>query len=75
MIKSVKGTVVQLDADQKSFVLRDDSGGTGTVFWDSSTSLVGGEPKEGQEIELSTVNRDGKVVATSIRVVAPKNSR
>ncbi len=74
-IQSLKGTVVSVDTTGKSFMLRDESGRQSTIYWDSSTELKGGPPKEGQSVELSGVNRDGKLVASTIQVVAAEKSR
>ena len=74
-IQTFKGTVESVNPQQKTLLLEDTSGTAEAVSWDSSTALQGGEPKEGQSVEVSAVKRDGRTVATRIQVLAAKPAR
>ena len=61
------GTVQSLDAASKSFVLR-----TGDkemkVTWNDATHITGGQLKDGEQVELRSVEKDGTHVATAIQI-------
>ena len=70
--KTVQGTIVKVDNDQKMLVIRDDSGTSTTVYWDSTTQMGSSDLKEGQTVSVATTERNGKTFATSIQASAKK---
>lgn len=70
--KSIRGTVVKVDNSAKSMIVQPDSGKELTVFWNDTTSIDGGELKEGATVALETSQQDGKTFATSIQVTSAK---
>jgi len=70
--KTVQGTIVKVDNDQKMLVIRDDSGTSTTVYWDSATQMGSSDLKEGQTVSVATTERNGKTFATSIQASAKK---
>ena len=64
--KTVAGTVTKVDEPHRIFVVRNDSGRDLTISWDGETRFAG-ELKEGLLVEAETVERDGGLLAVSIR--------
>jgi hypothetical protein len=69
---SLQGTITKVDAADKALTVRDNSGTETTVFWDESTR-INGNLKEGSMASLTLADKDGKKLATSISVRAPKS--
>jgi len=65
---ALSGTVVSLDARKKTLVVRGASGKETTLAWTSATSIFGGKLVAGQTVTLRYLDRDGKHIATSIRI-------
>ena len=65
--KSMTGTVTRVDSTAKMMTVKDDSGQEHTVYWNDSTKVDGGTPSEGAKVTFSTMDRDGKTWATSIK--------
>jgi len=65
--KSMTGTVTRVDSTAKMMTVKDDSGKEWTVYWNDSTKVDGGAPTEGAKVSFSTMEKDGKTWATSIR--------
>jgi Cu/Ag efflux protein CusF len=65
--KTMTGTVTKLDSSAKMMTVKDDSGKEWTVYWDESTT-VSGTPSEGATVSFSATQKDGKTMATAIRV-------
>ena len=65
--KTMTGTITRVDNSAKMMTVRDDSGKEKTVYWDDSTSLSG-TPSEGASVSVSTTEKDGKTMATTIQV-------
>jgi hypothetical protein len=65
--KSITGTITRVDNSAKMMTVRDDSGKEKTIYWDDSTSLSG-TPSEGSSVTVSTTDKDGKTMATTIQV-------
>ena len=61
------GTVQSLDAASKSFVLRMGDKEM-KVTWNDATRITGGQLKDGEQIELRSVEKDGTHVATAIQI-------
>lgn len=69
---AMHGTVTSVDNNAKSFVIKDDvSGKEVTVYWDSSTKVMG-DLKVGSMVNLQTTDQGGRTVATSIDAKASK---
>jgi len=65
--KMMSGTVTKVDSASKMMTVKDDSGKEWTVYWNDSTKVDGGAPTEGAKVSFSTMEKDGKTWATSIR--------
>jgi ATP-dependent 26S proteasome regulatory subunit len=66
---SVNGTVELVDA--KSFVVRSSAGKSTTLVRTTATKVNGDALKTGDRVAVRYLERDGKKVATSIRVEPP----
>jgi Cu/Ag efflux protein CusF len=70
------GTVKRVDPIAKSATVQVSAGATAgaadakeqTVYWDESTKIEGGPVKEGDAVSFKAVDKDGKSMATYIRV-------
>jgi len=65
--KTMTGTITRVDNTAKMMTVRDDSGKEKTVYWDDSTTVTG-TPSEGASVSVSTTDKDGKTMATTISV-------
>jgi Cu/Ag efflux protein CusF len=65
--KSMTGTVTKVDSTAKMMTVKDDSGKEWTVYWNDATKVDGGSPTEGAKVSFSTMEKDGKTWATSIK--------
>ena len=68
---SVSGTVEHVDPAAKTFVVRSGSGRTTTLVRTAATKVNGEGLKPGDRVAVRYLERDGKKVATSIRVEPP----
>jgi hypothetical protein len=72
--KAAHGTVSSLDTAGKTFVLK-----SGTkemkVSWSDATAITGGELKEGEQVEIRTVEKNGTHVATAIQIEPVKSAK
>lgn len=71
--KSIRGTITQVDTNQKMFAVKDESGKQVTVYWNDGTRVSGGELKEGATVTLQATEQGAKTVATSIQVRTKKS--
>src|ERR1700687_195764 len=65
---SLSGTVAQLDERKKTLSVRNAGGKETTLVWTNATSVSGGKLGGGQPVTLKYLDRDGKHIATSIRI-------
>jgi hypothetical protein len=65
---SISGTISRVDTAGKSMVVKDSAGKETTVYWTDSTSINGGELREGTPVKVSVTEKDGKTWANSIEV-------
>ena len=72
MQATVSGTITKVDAAAKTLTIKEASGNETTVYWDESTR-VSGDLKEGSMAQVSVSDKDGRKLATSISVKAPKS--
>jgi ribosomal protein L16/L10AE len=68
---SVSGTIERLDAAAKTFVVRTATGKTTTLVRTAATKVNGENLKAGDRVAVRYLEREGKKVATSIRVEPP----
>ena len=68
---SLSGTVDRLDEVKKTLVVRNASGKETTLVWTNATNVIGGKLAVGQAVTLKYLDRDGKHIATSIRIGPP----
>jgi hypothetical protein len=69
--KSVHGSVAKLDESAKTFDV--DAGKKATmVQWNDATKVTGGTLKDGETVTVKYMVHDGKNVATSVMIAAPK---
>jgi len=69
---TVQGTITKVDAASKTLTIKESSGNETTVYWDEATR-VSGDLKEGSMAQVSVSDKDGRKLATSINVKAPKS--
>jgi photosystem II stability/assembly factor-like uncharacterized protein len=65
---TLSGTISRVDMAGKSMVVKDSAGKETTVYWTDSTTVDGGELREGTPVKLSVTDKDGKTWANSIQV-------
>ena len=69
--KSVHGSVAKLDESAKTFDV--DAGKKATnIQWNDATKVTGGSLKDGETVTVKYMVHDGKNVATSVMIAAPK---
>jgi hypothetical protein len=68
---ALSGTVASVDDANKTLTVRASSGHQTTLIWTSATSVFGGKLAAGQSVTLRYLDRDGKHIATSIRISPP----
>jgi ribosomal protein L16/L10AE len=68
---SVSGTVGRIDEAAKTFVVRTSAGKETTLVRTTATKVNGESLKSGDRVAVRYLERDGKKVATSIRVEPP----
>jgi hypothetical protein len=69
--KSVHGSVAKLDESAKTFDV--DAGKKATnIQWNDATKVTGGTLKDGETVTVKYMVHDGKNVATSVMIAAPK---
>ena len=68
---TVIGVVSCVDMSQKMLVIKDSNQKEMTIYWNESTTGVS-ELQEGQQVQVTTKEADGKTVATSIQVQSKK---
>ncbi len=71
----LSGTIARLDEVHKTLVVRGASGKETTLSWTDATSVFGGKLAAGQSVTLRYLDREGKHIATSIRISPPAVSR
>jgi hypothetical protein len=71
--RAVDGRVVSV-VPSRSFVLKTPSGEESTLLLTGATHLAGGQLKPGERVAVRYIVREGKKVATSIRVDAPQGA-
>jgi hypothetical protein len=68
---SLSGTVVRIDEGKKTLAVRNAGGKETTLAWTNATNVFGGKLAVGQPVTLKYLDRDGKHIATSIRIGPP----
>lgn len=69
---TMSGTVSAVDEKTKTFSLKDANGKETPITWTAATRVRGGTLKDGQRVDVSVFQKDGKNVATSIRIASAK---
>lgn len=69
---TMSGTVSAVDQKAKTFSLKDDNGKLTAITWTAATRVMGGALKDGDRVSVSVFPKDGKNVATSIRIASAK---
>jgi hypothetical protein len=68
---SLSGAVVRIDEAKKTLAVRNAGGKETTLVWTNATNVFGGKLAVGQAVTLKYLDRDGKHIATSIRIGPP----
>jgi hypothetical protein len=71
---AMSGTVSSVDQSAKTFSLKTKTGKETTISWTAATKVRGGSLKEGARVDVSVFPKDGKNIATSIRISPAKAS-
>ena len=69
---TMSGTVSSVDQQAKTFALKTTDGKTTAISWTAATKVRGGSLKDGERVDVSVFPKDGKNIATSIRVSPAK---
>ena len=69
---TMSGTVSSVDQNAKTFSLKTKSGKETAISWTAATKVRGGSLKDGERVDVSVFPKDGKNVATSIRISPAK---
>jgi nitrogen fixation protein FixH len=69
---TISGTVSAVDQNAKTFSLKDANGKETPITWTTATRVRGGSLKDGERANVSVLQKDGKNVATSIRIASAK---
>ncbi|HMA21967.1 MAG TPA: DUF5666 domain-containing protein [Gemmatimonadaceae bacterium] len=67
---TISGTVSAVNQKAKTFSLKDDKGKETAITWTAATRVTGGALKDGDRVNVSVFPKDGKNVATSIRIAS-----
>ena len=70
--KTSSGVVTTLDPGAKMFVMTDESQKKSTIHWNDATHFSGADLFQGALVKVQAVERDGKVLATSVHVQPAK---
>jgi hypothetical protein len=65
--KKMSGTISKVDNDQKMMMVKDKSGKEWSIYWNDSTKVEGGAPKEGAMVWFTATEKDGKMWATWVK--------
>lgn len=68
---SVSGTVAGVNEVNKTVVVSNAAGKRTTLVWTNATSVFGGKLAPGQAVTVRYLDRNGKHIATSIRITPP----
>src|SRR5215475_2787114 len=71
---SVSGVIAKTDDDAHTFVVRTSSGKETSLHRTAATKLNGRDLKSGDRVSVRYLERDGKKIATSIRVEPPSSA-
>jgi Cu/Ag efflux protein CusF len=71
---TMSGVVSAVDQKTKTFSLKDGQGKETTITWTAATRVRGGVLKNGERVDVSVFQKDGKNVATSIRISSAKTA-
>ena len=65
--KPLSGTITKVDDAQKMMMVKDKSGKEWSIYWNDSTKVEGGAPKEGAMVWFKATEKDGKMWATWVK--------
>jgi len=68
---ALSGTIASVDESRKTFVVKNAAGKDTALVWTAATTVMGGQLKAGQRATLRYLNKDGKHIATSVRIGEP----
>jgi len=68
---TLSGMVASVDEGKKTLVVRNSAGRRTVLLWTGATSVFGGKLAPGQSVTLRYLDKDGKHIATSIRIGPP----
>ena len=69
---AMSGTVSVVDQNAKTFSLKGKDGKETSISWTAATKVRGGALKDGEKVDVSVFPKDGKNIATSIRISPAK---
>lgn len=72
---TMTGTVSSVDQSAKTFSLQTKDGKQTAISWTAATKVRGGSLKDGERVDVSVLAKDGKNVATSIRISPAKMAK
>ena len=69
---SVTGTVASVEESAKKMVIKTQAGKKVSLVWTGATKTIGGAVKAGVKVTVRYLEKDGKNIATSIRIEPDK---
>jgi hypothetical protein len=72
---TMEGTVSSVDQNAKTFSLTNKAGKATSISWTAATKVRGGSLKAGEHAQVSVLTKDGKNIATSIRIASAKMAK
>ncbi len=69
----LKGSIASIDETAKTFVLNS-AGKDNTISWTSATKVHGGPLKASENVVVRAMEKDGKWIATSVKVEPAKTA-
>ena len=72
MGKTHEATISMVHNDQNMMMVKDKSGKEWSIYWNDSTKVEGGAPKEGAMVWFTATEKDGKMWASWVKTEAAK---
>jgi hypothetical protein len=69
---TLSGTVSSVDATRKNLLVKDAGGKETSFVWTGATHMTGGTLKVGEKVTVRWMAREGKKIATVVKVHAPE---
>lgn len=68
---TLSGTVTAVDTAARTLVVKDGRGKETHLVWTGATRVTGGDLKAGEKVTVRWLSREGKKIATVVKIHAP----